>query len=237
MVTFARHRADADVVSLPQRAERHRLALARSLALTSIEPPAVSGIVLAGGSSLRLGQEKALIDAGGETLIERVVRHLALVVERIVLVTNDPQRYVFLGLPIVGDIYPDVGTLGGLHAGLAAIETAYGLVVGCDMPFLNPALLRYMISLRAGCDVVMPRIDRYREPLHAVYARTLARQFACEIEAGQRRVMLALGDAHICYIDREEIVRYDPHLTSFFNVNEPQDVERMRALLDGADAT
>lgn len=205
--------------------------------MSSTEPLAVSGIILAGGSSLRLGREKALIDAGGETLIERVVRHLSLVVEQIVLVTNDPERYAFLALPMVGDIYPNVGTLGGLHAGLAAIEAPYGLAVGCDMPFLNPALLRHMISLRAGCDVVMPRVGRYREPLHALYAQALARQFAREIEAGQRRVMLALGDAQVCYVDREELVRYDPHLNSFFNVNEPQDVERMRALLSGTDAT
>jgi molybdopterin-guanine dinucleotide biosynthesis protein A len=205
--------------------------------LSSIEPPTASGIIQAGGSSLRLGQEKALIDAGGETLIERVVRQLSLVVERIVLVTNDPERYAFLALPMVGDVYPSVGTLGGLHAGLAAIKTPYGLVVGCDMPFLNPALLRHMISLRTGCDVVMPRIGRYREPLHALYAHTLARQFAREIEAGQHRITLALGDAQVCYVDREELVRYDPDLTSFFNVNEPQDVERMRALLDGTGAT
>jgi molybdopterin-guanine dinucleotide biosynthesis protein A len=218
-------------------AGRHRLVLARSPIVVSTESPAVSGIVLAGGSSMRLGREKALIDAGGETLIERVVRHLSLVVERIVLVTNDPERYAFLALPMVGDVYPGVGTLGGLHAGLAAIEAPYGLVVGCDMPFLNPALLRHMISLRTGCDVVMPRVGRYREPLHALYARALAGQLARAIEAGQRRVTLALGDAHVCYVDRQEIVRYDPHMTSFFNVNEPQDVARMHALLDGTDET
>jgi molybdopterin-guanine dinucleotide biosynthesis protein A len=206
--------------------------LARSLILTSSEPPAVSGVILAGGSSLRLGQAKALIDAGGETLIERVVRRLALVVEHIVLVTNEPEHYAFLGLPMVGDVYPDVGTLGGLHAGLAAIETTYGLVVGCDMPFLSPVLLRHMISLRTGCDVVMPRVGRYREPLHAIYARALAVQLAHAIEAGQRRIMHALGDTQICYVERQEIVRYDPDLLSFFNVNEPRDVERMHALLD-----
>jgi molybdenum cofactor guanylyltransferase len=209
--------------------------LARSLILTSSEPPAVSGVILAGGSSLRLGQAKALIDVGGETLIERVARRLALVVEHIVLVTNDPERYAFLGLPVVSDVYPDVGTLGGLHAGLAAIETAYGLVVGCDMPFLNPALLHHMISLHTGCDVVMPRVGRYREPLHAIYARTLATQLARAIEAGQRRIMHARGDARVCYVERQEIVRYDPDLLSFFNVNEPRDVERMRTLLARED--
>jgi molybdopterin-guanine dinucleotide biosynthesis protein A len=203
--------------------------------LASIERPGVSGIILAGGSSLRLGTEKALIDAGGETLVERVLRHVSLVVERIVLVANDPERYAFLDVPMVSDVYPGVGTLGGLHAGLAAIETAYGLVVGCDMPFLNPALLRFMISLRAGCDVVMPRIGRYREPLHAVYARTLAEPMASAIEVGERRVMYALRGARVCYVEQKDIVRYDPQLRSFFNVNEPRDVEQMRALLDSED--
>jgi len=207
------------------------------VALTSIGTPAVSGILLAGGNSLRLGQEKALIDTGGETLVERVVRRLEGVVERVVLVTNDPDRYAFLGLPMVGDTYPGVGALGGLHAGLAAIEAPYGLAVGCDMPFLNAALLRYMISLRGGCDAVMPRMGRYREPLHALYGRTCAARFAQAIEAGQRRIMRALAGARICYVDRDAMVRYDPQLRSFFNVNEPQDLERMRALLHGEDRT
>lgn len=180
---------------------------------------------------MRLGQDKALIDAGGETLIERVVRLLAGVVDRIVLVTNEPERYAFLDLPVAGDVYPGIGAVGGLHAGLAAIDTPYGLAVGCDMPFLNPALLRYMISLRSGCDVVMPRVGPYREPLHALYARSCAAHFAQAIEAGQRRVMRALEGARVCYVEREAIVRYDPHLHSFFNVNEPEDVARMHVLL------
>ena len=201
--------------------------------MSSIDTDDVSGIILAGGSSTRLGQDKALIAAGEETLIERVVRRLEGVVTRIVLVTNEPERYAFLGLPVAGDVYPGVGTLGGLHAGLAAIETPYALAVGCDMPFLNPALLRHIISLRAGCDVVMPRIGRYREPLHALYARSCAARLAHAIGAGQRRIMHALEGARLCYVEREAIVRYDPQLHSFFNVNEPQDLARMRALLDG----
>jgi len=210
---------------------RYRLTRLRSVTLRSIGAPAVSGIILAGGNSLRLGQEKALVDSGGETLIERVVRRLEGVVSRIVLVTNDPERHAFLGLPMVGDVYPGVGTLSGLHAGLAAIEAPYGLAVGCDMPFLNPQLLRYMISLRGGCDAVVPRVGRYREPLHALYARACAAQFAQAIEAGQRRIMHALEGARICYVERDAIVRYDPQLRSFFNVDEAPDLERMRALL------
>lgn len=193
--------------------------------------PVVTGIILAGGSSVRLGQDKALIDAGGETLIERVVRRLEGAVERIVLVTNEPERYAFLGLSMVGDVYPDIGTLGGLHAGLAAIETPYGIAVGCDMPFLNPALLRYMISLQSGCDAVIPRVGRYREPLHALYARSCAARFAQAIEAGHRRIVRALEGARICYVEREAIERFDPQLRSFFNVNQPKDLAQMRALL------
>lgn len=191
----------------------------------------VSGIILAGGRSSRLGLDKAFIDADGELLIARVVRRLQRVVDQIVLVTNDRERHAFLGLPMVSDIYAGVGTLGGLHAGLAAIEAPYGLAVGCDMPFLNPDLLRYILSLRGDCDAVMPRLGPYREPLHALYARTCAARFAQAIEAGQRRVMHALDGARVCYVERDAIVRYDPQLRSFFNVNEPGDLERMRALL------
>ena len=191
----------------------------------------VGGIILAGGSSSRLGQDKALIKAAGMTLIERVVQRLQLVVDEIVLVTDDPLRVSFLGLPMVEDTFAGVGTLGGLHAGLAALEAEYGVAVGCDMPFLNPDLLRYLISLRHGYDVVMPMLGKYYEPLHAVYGKRCLPAIEETIEAGQGRIMHACSCAHVRYVQDTQMVPYDPGLLSFFNVNEPQDLERMHALL------
>ena len=195
----------------------------------------ISGIILAGGSSSRLGQNKALIHVAGCSLIERVVRVLRPLVSEVLLVTQSgsaaPGLFSDLDLPTVSDVYPEVGTLGGLHAGLDAIHTEYGLVVGCDMPFLNADLLRYMISQARGYDVVMPRIGKYHEPLHALYSRRCVPAMECSIQSGRRRILHALSGARIRYIEDAEIDRFDPEHLSFYNVNTPEELERARALL------
>jgi len=193
----------------------------------------VGGIVLAGGASARLGQDKALVEVAGRTLVERVVDVLCSLVSEIVLVTPSPERLAWLGLPVVGDVYPGIGTLGGLHAGLSAIENPYGLVVGCDMPFLNRSLLTYMISQRGDAEVIMPQVGRFYEPLHALYARSALPVLEERIRAGERRIRQACEGLRTRYILEDEIAAFDPDHLSFFNVNTPEDLERARALLEG----
>jgi molybdopterin-guanine dinucleotide biosynthesis protein A len=202
----------------------------------SADPSAYTGIILAGGSSARLGQNKALVRVAGRSLIERVIDVLYSLVSDVVLVTRgcslaETELLAYLGLPIVADAYSGVGTLGGLHAGLSAIDSEYGLVVGCDMPLINADLLRYMISQSRGYDVVMPRVGKYHEPLHALYARRCVPALERSILAGQRRILHALAELRIRYIEEAELDRYDPDRLSFFNVNTPEDLERARSLL------
>ena len=191
----------------------------------------VSGIILAGGSSSRLGQDKALSDVAGQAMIERVVERLQTVVDEIVLVTDAPEQFAFLGLPMIGDVYRGIGTLGGLHAGLRAIHAEYGLVVGCDMPFLNPGLLRYLISWREGNDIVMPRVGRHHEPLHAIYAKHCLPVIEQSVAAGKRRILHACVGLNIHYVEEELIATLDPLHLSFFNVNTPGDLKRMNQIM------
>jgi len=191
----------------------------------------VAGIVLAGGTSSRLGQDKAFVDARGLTLVERVVEQLRQAVDEIILVTDRPAEFSFLGLPTTSDLYPGVGVLGGLHAGLSAARSDHVLAVGCDMPFLCPDLLRYLLSLRTEADVVMPRIDGYHEPLHAVYSRACLPNLERTIRAKRRRILHALDGLRIRYVERVEMEPYDPELRSFFNVNKPEDLARLEELL------
>ena len=194
----------------------------------------VSGIVLAGGSSSRLGQNKALVRIAGRSLIERVVEVLRPLVSDVLLVTQNgryAESFADLELATVTDIYSGVGTLGGLHAGLSAMQTECGLVVGCDMPFLNADLLGFMISQACGYDVVMPRIGKYHEPLHALYSRRCVPAMERSIQAGRRRILYALSGVRVRYIEEAEIDCFDPDHLSFFNVNTPEELERARALL------
>jgi molybdopterin-guanine dinucleotide biosynthesis protein A len=191
----------------------------------------VSGVILAGGSSSRLGRNKAFIEIAGQLLIERVVEQVRAVVGEVRLVTNSPKQFAFLRLPMVRDIYQGIGTLGGLHAGLSAIRTEYGLVAGCDMPFLNPDLLRYIVSRRIGYDVVMPRMGQHYEPLHAIYAKRCLPGIEQAISSGRRRILHACVGMRVRWVRTSQVALYDPHCLSFFNVNTAGDVARMNWVL------
>ncbi|MFB0535814.1 MAG: molybdenum cofactor guanylyltransferase, partial [Anaerolineae bacterium] len=127
----------------------------------------VSGIVLAGGQSSRLGMDKSFVNVNGQSLIEQIVAKLVRLSDDVIIVANSPEKYHHLEVRVVGDIYPGKGALGGIYSGLRAAANTHSLVVACDMPFLDLNLLRYMILLARGHDVVIPRVGGFPEPLHA----------------------------------------------------------------------
>jgi molybdopterin-guanine dinucleotide biosynthesis protein A len=191
-------------------------------------------IVLAGGKGLRLGRDKFLEVVGGSNLLERVVSRLGSFNKDIIVVTADgkspPQLTGDAGFRIVTDIYPGKGALGGLHAGLAASSWQYNLVVAGDMPFLNQALLQYMVQLSPGFDLVVPRLGELVEPLHAVYSRDCLAPIEQLLKQGETRVRALFALVRVRYIDGEEINRFDPKHLSFFNVNTQADLETAQRL-------
>jgi molybdopterin-guanine dinucleotide biosynthesis protein A len=109
----------------------------------------ITGIILAGGKSLRFGRNKALEKIAGMTLVERVITHLTPITGRIVLITDgDNGRFSEIkSTEAVTDIYPAKGPLGGIYTGLSASNTVANIVVACDMPFLNTMLLSHMVDI------------------------------------------------------------------------------------------
>jgi len=191
----------------------------------------ISGIVLAGGRSTRLGQDKALVDLGGRRLVEIVLERLREVCADIVVSTNDPDKYSSLGYRTIADVYPERGALGGIYSGLRAVRCSHAIAVACDMPFLNPSLLRFMILHVAGHDVVVPRLSAGLEPLHAIYSRTCLEPMRKALEGGVSRVIGFWDLVKVRYIDEDEIEILDPDKLSFFNINTPEDLARARELL------
>jgi len=192
--------------------------------------PDVSGIVLAGGQSRRLGTDKAFVKVGGVALIERVTDRIRQICDDVTIVTNDPERYRYLGLPLVGDLWPGMGALGGIYSGLASIRHERGLVVGCDMPFLDLGLLRYMMLLSADYDVVIPRLDGLLEPLHAIYSRRCLGPIADLLRAGDRRIVDFFDQVRVRYVEPAEAAIFDPQGLSYFNVNTPEDLAQAEQL-------
>jgi len=194
----------------------------------------VSGIVLAGGLSRRLGRNKAIEPVGGEPLIKRVINRLAQVSEQIVVVLNDSERASALSLPestkVVADMYPGKGPLGGIFTGLSAADGEWGVVVGCDMPFLNVDLFNYMLSLRHEFDAVVPVLDGWPEPTHALYSKVCLPHMERWLRAGDLKIVRFFEDVRVRSVPEEDVDRLDPGRLSFFNVNTQDDLDRARSL-------
>ena len=186
---------------------------------------------------MRLGHDKALETVGDRSLVECVVSNLSLFDSDVILVTAKEQSFPqFTGYPklrIVTDTYPGKGPLGGIYTGLAASDSLHNLVVACDMPLLNQALLRYMIQVSANFDLVVPRLDDMVEPLHAVYSKGCLASIGCLLEQGNLRVSELFPLVRVRYVEAEEINRFDPKHLSFFNINTEADLETARELSAG----
>jgi len=191
-------------------------------------------IVLAGGKGLRLGQDKASETIGDRSLLERVVSRLTSFDSDILIVSasecTSPQLNGYPRLRTVADIYLNKGPLGGVYAGLKASDSLYNFVVACDMPFLNQALLRYMMQISAGFDLVVPRLGELVEPLHAVYSRACLAPIESLLRQGDLILRRLFALVEVRYVEAEEIDRFDPQHLSFFNVNNEADMERAKKL-------
>ena len=192
-------------------------------------------IVLAGGKGLRLGQDKTSEAIGGKSLLERVVSRLASFNSDILAVTASKRAFPRLNgyprLKTVTDIYLDKGPLGGVYAGLKATDSFYNLVVACDMPFLNQALLRYMVQVSAGFDLVVPRLGELVEPLHAVYSKSCLAPIESLLKQGDLSMRQLFALVKVRYVEAEEIDRFDPEHLSFFNINNEADLERAKRIV------
>ncbi len=202
--------------------------------MTGAGPAELSAIILAGGQSRRLGTDKAFVEVGGLPLLERVIARLRQLSDDLHIVTAQPGSCAHLGVQVVRDTWPGMGSLGGIHTGLQVARYSRALVVGCDMPFLSLPLLRSMACLAGEYDVVMPQLDGLLEPLHAVYAKACLAPIEEMLRAGNLRIRCFLDCVRVRYLERPEVEALDPQHLSFFNVNTPQDLELARRLVGSA---
>jgi molybdopterin-guanine dinucleotide biosynthesis protein A len=180
--------------------------------------------IQAGGKSTRMGRDKSFVPFNGRPMIEVVRDQVAGLGDELILISNNPDPYAYLGLPTFGDIYIDRGPLGGIHSALMNASFPHVLMVACDMPWLMRDLLAYLIALRETADVVVPRWQKFPEPLHAVYSKSCLQPVEEQIKAGNLKITRFYSDVTVRFVEREEIIRFDPQGRSFTNVNQPGDV-------------
>lgn len=187
----------------------------------------ISGIILAGGRSYRMGRNKALMDLDGLTLIERVARVLSGVCQEIIIAGGNSAELEQLGYPLVPDIHPGCGPLSGIHAGLMAARNRYSFVSACDTPFLDERLISKIISLADGYDAVILKHGDYFEPLSSLYSKDFIKAAETSVKNGVYKVTAALS------LVRWKAVPVDaagmPDLEKYlFNINTPRDYEEAK---------
>ena len=201
------------------------------------KPLPVTGVILAGGKSRRMGENKALMRLGDDSLIGHVIRCLHDVTDELLLVTNSPTEYAHLDVPMHSDILPDAGALGGIYTGLTYASHDAVLCVGCDNPFLVPNLLNYLVSVLAEYDAVIPYTHKETrahsddtqitlQTLCAAYSKRCLPIIELMLRESELRVHALQERAHIKRVSPEVWREFDPEGMSFFNINTPEDFER-----------
>ncbi len=190
----------------------------------------LSVVILAGGNSSRMGRDKSFVQVGGRAVIDRIVSQLDGYGAEMILITNKPDDYRYLGLPQFGDLLPGKGALGGLYTAVTYASQPRALVVACDMPFVNLRLLDHLVALASEFDAVVPRLDGEAEPFRAVYSRECLGAMRAALDSGKMRVISWFPDVRVRFVEAAEVEQYDPQRLTFFNVNTPEDLERAQQL-------
>ena len=187
----------------------------------------VSGVILAGGKSSRYGTNKALVKIDGISLIERVILVMGRLFQDLILITNTPDEYAHLGLPMYEDLIKGLGPIAGIYTALSKILNESGFFVACDMPLLSRELICHMVEARGDSDVVVPRISGMMETLHALYGKGCFSSIKRQIDSREYQIIRIFKEVNVQYIDEEEIRRFDPDLKSFINVNRPEELKNI----------
>ncbi len=194
----------------------------------------ISAFILAGGKSRRFGDDKSIFMFRGRPLIEHVVEAIQQVIGHIAIVGDVSGKFAYLGLPSYEDIKAGIGPLGGLYTALQKAETDRIFVFPCDMPGLNTGLIRYMSALDIGShDAIVPVIDGFYEPLHAVYSKSCLDPMESHIREGSRQIVRLLKKINIRVVTEKEISVYANPRTVFRNINFQDDLNDLQPNITG----
>jgi molybdopterin-guanine dinucleotide biosynthesis protein A len=187
-----------------------------------------SVVILAGGKSSRMGEDKALMPFLGSSLLDFILSQISDLGEERIIISNTPDDYQRFGLPVFKDVIPDIGALGGIYSALTYASFQHCLLFACDMPFVNQPLIKHMANIIPEFDAVIPRLrkDEFAEPFRAFYSKNCISSIQIQIKKGERKVVSFFDSVSIRYLEAEEIHKFDPQELTFFNVNTPEDMAK-----------
>lgn len=194
----------------------------------------VTGVLLAGGKSRRMGRDKRFLAIGEETLLTRSLTVLRSVFQGVQVVIAQDSPPLECDAPVLRDLIPHCGSLGGLYTGLKQAETEWVFAVACDMPFLDAATIRHFLGLKQAADVVMAKLQNGFQPTHALYHRNCLPVMESLIQAQAFKIQ-CLADhpaLRVRLVTPDELAVLDPEGRSFYNVNTPADLTIARSMHD-----
>lgn len=180
-----------------------------------------TAIIMAGGDSRRMGRDKATLPFADRTLIESVIATMQPLFPAIIVSVRQPRPEI--GWPQVCDMQADGGPLVGLVTALGSIATPWAFVVACDMPFVSPALVELLAEHRTQRQAVVPVVHGQLQPLAAFYATSCIPLMRASLSLGDKSLSGAINHLNACYVDEAQMLRTDPQLRSFFDLDTPQD--------------
>jgi molybdopterin-guanine dinucleotide biosynthesis protein A len=195
----------------------------------------MTGAVLAGGGSTRMGVNKALLAFGGVRIIEMLLRMIRPLFPEIVIVANDPDAYADLGVPVWPDRIPEKGPLGGIYTAVFHSAFPQTFCIACDMPFANPGVIAFLRDVSPGYDVVVPRTADGYQPVCAVYSKTCLPHMEAMICADRLRIDRLFPGVHVRTVGEDELRPLDPSLLCYVNVNTREELEAAARLAAGGE--
>lgn len=187
----------------------------------------VSGIIVAGGKSSRMGQDKTLLRFNNKSLIARTIAELQKVADEIIVASNHTSKYNIAGILEVPDTYQGMGPLGGMHAGLMAANYDYTFIVSADLPLFTGELAGCLLDRLKGYDAVVPRLDGRWEPLCAAYSRNCIKSIEACLQAEIKQVYRFYQQINVLEIYPSQLSCSGSAEKLFFNLNTPDDLKKL----------
>jgi molybdopterin-guanine dinucleotide biosynthesis protein A len=182
--------------------------------------------ILAGGRARRLGgRDKSHIVIDGRTILDRQLHVLRGLVDRVVIVANDPARFATSGVPVFDDLVADAGALGGIYSALCVAKEPV-LIIACDMPYLTAPFLTHVMDSGRHADVAVPRTADGFHPLCASYTQACTEHIRHRLDTGVLKVLDLFADVHVRTIDADAVAAFDPDGRLLLNINTPDDLIR-----------
>lgn len=183
----------------------------------------MTGILLAGGKSSRMGKNKAFLELNGKPLIEWNLERLHSIFQEVLISSNEPGLYECYGEKVVYDRFAEHGPLGGLHACLEKAEHEYAFFAACDMPFLQADLIQFMASLTEGQDIVVPEAAGGLHPLFAIYKRSCLPIIENNLKAGRLKIIDFYPQCNVRYVREKELEPFGDPNWLLSNINTPKE--------------